>query len=165
MTMTSAILANSLPILAQAAVEVADKPNINWLLTVLVIGIASLLILILVLRLQAFVALILTSMIVAILSGMPLNEITDSLVSGMGSALGMLATIVGLGAIFGQVLEYSGGAQSLANGVHKTFGEKRAPMAMVLVGFLISIPVFFDVALVILAPILVAMARKSRKSI
>ena len=163
--MTSALLANSLPILAQATAEAVDKSNINWLLTVLVIGIASLLILILVLRLQAFVALILTSMIVAILSGMPLNEITDSLVSGMGSALGMLATIVGLGAIFGQVLEYSGGAQSLANGVHKTFGEKRAPMAMVLVGFLISIPVFFDVALVILAPILVAMARKSGKSI
>ncbi len=163
--MTFGFLPNALPILAQAAEVVAVEPNIKWLMTVLVIGVAVLLTLILALRVQAFVSLILTSMVVAILSGMPLDEITNSLVSGMGSALGMLATIVGLGAIFGQVLEYSGGAQSLANGVHKTFGEKRAPTAMVLVGFLISIPVFFDVALVILAPILVAMAKKSGKSI
>ena len=111
-------------------------------------------------------ALILTSMIVAILSGMPLNEITDSLVSGMGSALGMLATIVGLGAIFGQVLEYSRRCPKFGEWSSQNVRAKNgAPMAMVLVGFLISIPVFFDVALVILAPILVAMARKSGKSI
>lgn len=145
--------------------DASGSPKIAWLLGVLVMAIILLLVLILVMRLQAFVALILTSVIVAILSGMELSVIPDTVVKGMAGALGMLATIVGLGAIFGQVLEYSGGAQSLANSLHKTFGEKRAPFAMILVGFLISIPVFFDVALVILAPILVAMSKASGKSI
>ncbi len=140
-------------------------PKIWWLLTVLLFAIVFLLVLILVVRLQAFVALILTSVTVAILSGMDLSSIPDTISSGMGGALGTLATIVGLGAIFGQVLEYSGGAQSLANSLRHRFGEKRAPFAMILVGFLISIPVFFDVALVIIAPILVAMAKESGKSI
>ncbi|MEM1295200.1 MAG: gluconate:H+ symporter [Verrucomicrobiota bacterium] len=145
--------------------DASGSPKIAWLLGVLVMAIVLLLVLILVMRLQAFVALILTSVVVAILSGMELSVIPDTVVKGMAGALGMLATIVGLGAIFGQVLEYSGGAQSLANSLHKRFGEKRAPFAMILVGFLISIPVFFDVALVILAPILVAMSKASGKSI
>jgi Gnt-I system low-affinity gluconate transporter len=78
----------------------------------------------------------------------------------MGSSLGFIATIIGLGAIFGAMIEHSGGAQSLANGTLKFFGEKRATWAMLVTGFLISIPVFLDVALVILAPILYALARK-----
>jgi Gnt-I system low-affinity gluconate transporter len=149
--------------LAEAAP--ASGPGVGWMMGVLVASIALLLVLILVVRLQAFAALVLTSMFMALCSGMPWDKVPDTLVKGMGESLGLLATIVGLGAIFGQVLEYSGGAQSLARGVHRVFGEKRAPMAMILVGFLISIPVFFDVALVILAPILVAMAKASGKSI
>ncbi len=150
-------------ILAEAAV--ASGPGVGWMMGVLVASMGLLLVLILVVRIQAFAALLLTSMFMAIFSGMPLDLVPNTLVKGMGESLGLLATIVGLGAIFGQVLEYSGGAQSLARGVHRIFGEKRAPGAMILVGFLISIPVFFDVALVILAPILVAMAKASGKSI
>ncbi|MEM7014578.1 MAG: SLC13 family permease [Verrucomicrobiota bacterium] len=159
--MNHAILAQ----LPQFLLNEAGAPSTPWLLTVLVASIALLLVLILVARVQAFVSLLLTSVFVAIFSGMPLTEIADTISGGMASALGVLATIVGLGAIFGQVMEYSGGAQSLATTLHRGFGEKRAPAAMILVGFLISIPVFFDVALVILAPILVAMAKNSGKSI
>ena len=83
----------------------------------------------------------------------------------MGGSLGFIATIIGLGAIFGQMIEHSGGAQSLANGMLRAFGDKRANWAMLLTGFLISIPVFLDVGVVILAPIIYALARRSGKSV
>ncbi len=94
-----------------------------------------------------------------------LTEIGSTVVNGMGSALGFIATIIGVGAIFGALLEYSGGTQSLARSTLRMFGEKKAPWAMLLTGFIISIPVFLDVALVILAPLLYALARDTKKSI
>ena len=96
---------------------------------------------------------------------MELIEVGDTIKDGMGGSLGFIATIIGLGAIFGQMIEHSGGAQSLANGMLKTFGERRANWAMLLTGFLISIPVFLDVGVVILAPIIYALARRSGKSV
>jgi len=92
-----------------------------------------------------------------------LTQIAGIIVNSMGGALGGLATIIGIGAIFGALLEHSGGTQSLANTMLKRFGEKRAPWAMLLTGFIVSIPVFLDVALVILAPLLYALARDTKK--
>jgi Gnt-I system low-affinity gluconate transporter len=89
----------------------------------------------------------------------------DTIKDSMGSSLGFIATIIGLGAIFGAMIEHSGGAQSLANGLLKFFGEKKANWAMLMTGFLISIPVFLDVALVIIAPIIYALARRTGKSL
>ncbi len=155
-------LPDFMPLLAQAAET--DLP-VARLLTVLVLAIGMLLGLILVCRLQAYVSLLLVSVFVAIGAGMDMTTIGDTIKNGMGKSLGQLATIVGLGSIFGQVLQHSGGAQSLALALHRAFGENRSPLAMILVGFLVSIPVFFDVGLVILAPILVALAKNSGKSI
>jgi Gnt-I system low-affinity gluconate transporter len=123
---------------------------------------------------QAFLALILASLFVAIgsseeLTGvegaLQLADIGGEIQSGMGNSLGFIATIIGLGAIFGALLEHSGGAQSLAKSLLKIFGEKRASWAMVVTGFIISIPVFLDVALVIIAPIIYALSRKTGKSV
>lgn len=161
--MNSQLLADSLPTIL--AVAESGGPSIERLLTVLVAAIALLLGLILYCRVQAYVSLLLVSVFVAIGAGMDLTTIGDTIKNGMASSLGQLATIVGLGSIFGQVLQHSGGAQSLALTLHRGFGEKRSPLAMILVGFLVSIPVFFDVGLVILAPILVALAKNSGKSI
>ncbi|MDF1810820.1 MAG: gluconate:H+ symporter [Verrucomicrobiales bacterium] len=94
-----------------------------------------------------------------------LTQIGGTVVNGMGSALGFIATIIGVGAIFGALLEHSGGTQSLAKSTLRLFGEKKAPWAMLLTGFIISIPVFLDVALVILAPLLYALARDTKKSL
>jgi H+/gluconate symporter-like permease len=133
-----------------------------------------LLFLILKLRMQAFLALILASLFVAVgsskeLTGgvgtLELTSIGGTIEKGMGGSLGFIATIIGLGAIFGSMLEHSGGAQSLAKSLLKIFGEKRASWAMVVTGFIISIPVFLDVALVIIAPILYALAHKTGKSV
>ncbi len=92
-----------------------------------------------------------------------LTQIGGTVVKSMGGALGFIATIIGIGAIFGALLEHSGGTQALARSTLRVFGEKRAPWAMLLTGFVISIPVFLDVALVILAPLLYALARDTKK--
>ncbi|MFT5471536.1 MAG: H+/gluconate symporter-like permease [Verrucomicrobiales bacterium] len=161
--MNQPFLAEAFPTLIAVATE--DGPGIPRLLGVLAAAIILLLTLILYFRMQAYVSLLLVSVFVAIGAGMDLTTIGPVIVEGMGSSLGQLATIVGLGSIFGQVLQHSGGAKSLAHALHNGFGEKRSPLAMILVGFLVSIPVFFDVGLVILAPILVALSKNSGKSI
>ncbi|MDG1873561.1 MAG: SLC13 family permease [Mariniblastus sp.] len=164
-------MTNHLILFAQTEVP---KLSLGYLLTLLVAAVVVLLFLILKLRMQAFLALILASLFVAIgsakeLTGgagtLELAKIGDQIQAGMGSSLGFIATIIGLGAIFGAMLEHSGGAQSLAKSLLNIFGEKRASWAMVVTGFIISIPVFLDVALVIIAPILYALAHKTGKSV
>ncbi len=140
-------------------------PSVAWLVSVLGVSVVFLLVLILVFKMQAFLALLIASIIVGIGAGMDLMEVVQSVIDGMGGSLGFIATIIGLGAILGKVLEFSGGAESLAHSLIKAFGEKRVSWAMVLTGFLISIPVFFDVGLVIVISILYAMARDTKKSL
>jgi gluconate transporter len=139
------------------------------LIALLVFGIALLLILILRFKLQAFLALILVSVVVAVVSkgvnpeAVPLTQVAQTIVDSMGGALGFIATIIGIGAIFGAVLEHSGGTQSLATTLVRIFGKEKAPWAMLITGFIISIPVFLDVALVMLAPLLYALARDTKR--
>ena len=141
------------------------------LIALLVFGIALLLVLILKFKLQAFISLILVSITVAVASGfvnpeaVPLTQVAQTIVNSMGSALGFIATIIGVGAIFGAILDHSGGTQALATSLVRAFGREKASWAMLLAGFIISIPVFADVALVILAPLLYSLARDTKKSL
>ncbi|MEO1487367.1 MAG: gluconate:H+ symporter [Bacteroidota bacterium] len=129
------------------------------------IGIAVLLFLILKLKINAFIALLIASILVGIIAGLNPKEIIDTVQTGMGNTLGFVATVVGLGAMFGAILEESGGAQAVAQFMISKFGLERAPMAMVISGFLIAIPVFFDVAFIILVPMVYALQRKTGKSL
>ncbi len=137
----------------------------TFLLITIILAVVFLLFLVLKLKINAFIALLVTSMFVGIATGMPLKSILDSIQKGMGGTLGFVATVVGLGAIFGQMLESSGGAESMARYLVKKFGEKRAPMAMALTGFFVGIPVFLDVGFIILVPIVYALSRDTRKSV
>lgn len=139
------------------------SPIMMFLLVVA--AIALLLLLVLKLKINAFIALLITAMFVGVATGMPLNGVIQSIQKGMGGTLGFVATVVGLGAIFGQMLESSGGAEALAHYLVKKFGQKRAPYAMVLSGFFIGIPVFFDVGFIILIPIVYALARDTKISL
>ncbi len=149
--------------------ETGTPPPAGPLIALLVFGIVLLLVLILYLKLSAFLALLLVSVVVAASSrlvnegAVPITQVAETIVQSMGSALGFIATIIGIGAIFGAILEHSGGTQSLANHLVRIFGPKRASWAMLLTGFIISIPVFLDVALVILAPLLYALARDTKR--
>jgi Gnt-I system low-affinity gluconate transporter len=128
-------------------------------------GIAVLLFLILKLRVNAFIALLIGSITVGLIAGLDANEIIKTIQDGMGSTLGFVATVVGLGAMFGGILEASGGAKTIADFMVSKFGLKKAPSAMVISGFLIAIPVFFDVAFIILVPMIYALQRKTGKSL
>ena len=138
--------------------------EVNLFLAV-IIGIAILLFLILKLRIHAFIALLIGSIAVGLIAGLDANQIINTVQKGMGGTLGFVATVVGLGAIFGGVLEASGGAKTIANFMVSKFGLKRAPLAMVISGFLIAIPVFFDVAFIILVPMMYALQRRTGKSL
>ena len=132
---------------------------------IIVSAVFLLLLMVLKLKISAFISLLLIAIYVGILTGMPLSAITRSIQEGMGSTLGFVATVVGLGAIFGQMLESSGGAESMAHYLINKFGKDRAPWAMVITGFLVGIPVFFDVGFIIIVPIVYALARDTKKSL
>ncbi|MEV6837571.1 gluconate:H+ symporter [Streptomyces sp. NPDC051133] len=144
------------------------------LLTVAALGIALLLFLIIKVRLQPFVALLAVSTAVGLLAGLSVTELfgtvqrsdaVSTIESGMGGILGHVAIIIGLGTMLGAILEVSGGAEVLASRLLGLFGERRAPLAMGLTGLIFGIPVFFDVGIFVLAPLVYAAARRGGKSI
>ncbi|MFH8569030.1 GntP family permease [Streptomyces sp. NPDC017993] len=149
-------------------------PGTAGLLTVAALGIVLLLFLIIKVRLQPFVALLSVSIAVGLSAGLSVTElfgtvqksdVVSMLETGMGGILGHVAIIIGLGTMLGAILEVSGGAEMLSGRLLRLFGEKRAPLAMGLTGLIFGIPVFFDVGIFVLAPIVYAAAKRSGKSI
>ena len=128
-------------------------------------GITLLLVLILYFRMQAFVSLLISSIFVGLLAGLSAQEMLDTVIEGMGSTLGYVATVVGLGVIFGSILEHSGGATVIANSLLKRFGYDNAPAAMVVTGFIVAIPIFFEVGFIILVPLIYALQKSTKKSL
>jgi len=137
----------------------------SYIIFIVLIGVAMLLVMVLKFKLSAFISLLITSIFVGILAGMPLSQISTSIQQGMGGTLGFVATVVGLGAIFGQMLESSGGAKSLAHYLLKKFGKSKASWALMMTGFIVGIPIFLDVGLIILIPIVYALTRDTKHSI
>lgn len=128
-------------------------------------GVALLLFLIMKWKLNAFISLLIASIWVGLVGGLSGEAIIDSIAKGMGDTLAFVATIVGLGAIFGAMLEHSGGAQALARYLLKKGGETRSRLALLVTGFIVSVPVFFDVGIIILFPLVKALAKKSGKNV
>ncbi|MGY1771213.1 GntP family permease [Blastococcus sp. SYSU D00813] len=123
-------------------------------------GVALLLFLIMKLKLHAFLALILVSLVVALAAQVPLEDVVDTLTGGFGSTLANVALLVGLGAMLGRLLEHSGGAQVLADTLIRRFGEQRAPLALGVAALLFGFPIFFDAGLVVFLPIVFTVARR-----
>ncbi len=139
--------------------------SVPYIAFMVVSAVILLLLMVLRFKISAFIALLITAIYVGVLAGMPPAAILQSIQNGMGSTLGFVATVVGLGAIFGQILESSGGAESLAHHLIKKFGQKKAPWAMVITGFIVAIPVFLDVGFIILVPIIYALSRDTKRSL
>lgn len=138
----------------------------NYLLMLSVIaGIASLLILVLYFKLPAFISLLIASIVTGLLAGLSAQKMIATIQEGMGSTLGFVATIVGLGAMFGAILEKSGGADAIAHYLLNKAGQNKSPLALGFTGLIISIPVFFDVAFILLIPIIYAIQKNTRKSL
>lgn len=128
-------------------------------------GILLLLFLILRVKLPAFLALLLASLSIGVFSGLSPAVLVETLEKGMGSTLGFVAIVVGLGALLGGLLEHSGGATALATALLRVFGEKKAAWALACTGFILAIPIFFDVAFILLVPLVYSLQRKTGRSL
>lgn len=128
------------------------------LLAIAAAAIVVLLILIIAVRLHAFVALILVSLLTALAAGVPPGEVVNVLTGGFGTTLGSVALLVGLGAMLGRMVESSGGAKVMADSLIARFGEHRAPLALGVASLVFGFPIFFDAGLVVMLPIVFAVA-------
>ena len=138
--------------------------NGSTLILLTAASIALLLVLILVVKLHAFLALILTAMALGLSAGMGPEKVLKSIQTGFGEALGFIAVVVGLGAMIGRFLEHSGGGRALADWLLKKFGSDNAAWAMLIAAFLVGLPIFFEVGVVILAPLVWNLARETKRS-
>ena len=123
-------------------------------------AVALLLFLIMKVKLHAFVALVLVSVVTAIAVGFPLADIPDALMFGFADTIGSVALLVAFGVMLGRLLEVTGGAQALADTLINRFGERRAPLALGVASLLFGFPIFFDAGLVIFLPIILTVARR-----
>lgn len=134
------------------------------LLIIALIGILILLLMIIKFKIHPFVALLIVSLFVAIATGIPLDNVVKVVTDGLGGVLGSVAIIIGLGAMLGQLIERSGGAENLAIKTGKSLGAKKTIAALTIAGFILGIPVFFDVGFIILAPIIYGFAKVAKIS-
>jgi Gnt-I system high-affinity gluconate transporter len=127
-------------------------------LLVITLGILLLFLLILVVRLNAFIAFILVGLAIGIGQGMELNAIVASIEKGIGNTLGFLVMILGLGAMLGKLVAESGAAQKITNGLIQLFGIRNTRIAVMLTGFIVGVTMFYSVGFVILVPLVFTVA-------
>lgn len=114
---------------------------------------------------HAFISLTVASLVLAVLSGLSLDKIVAAYQTGVGNVLGFLVGILALGAILGKLMSDSGAGLQVANFFVRRFGTKMLPWAMLITGFIIGLPVFFEVGVVILLPLVVSIRKTSKQNI
>jgi GntP family gluconate:H+ symporter len=137
-----------------------------WLLILLLLAIIFIIVSTTRLKLHPFLALLISAFAYGIFCGrMSLEEVIESVNAGFGATIGYIGIVILAGAVIGTFLERSGGAYKLAESTIKLVGEKHVPLAMGIIGYIVSIPVFCDSAFVILFPLSRALSRKARISL
>ena len=129
-----------------------------------IIGLALLLVLIIKFKVHAMLSILIGAIAIGLIAGMPFEEIVTAVDDGIGNTLKGIALLVGLGSMFGAILEAAGGAQTLTVTMVKKFGDEKAAWALGITGLVISIPVFFDAGLIILIPLAFSLAKRTKKS-
>lgn len=138
--------------------------NPTRLVIAAIAGLAVLLLLIIKFKVQAMVSILLGAIVIGLGAGMPYDDIVTAVNGGIGNTLKGIALLVGLGSMFGAILEVSGGAQTLAVSMVKWFGDKKAAWALGITGLVIAMPVFFDAGLIILIPLAFSLAKRTNRS-
>jgi H+/gluconate symporter-like permease len=128
------------------------------------VGIVILLVLIIKFKLHPVLSMMISAIIIGAGAGMPLTMISDTVEKGVGKTLQGIALLVGLGSMFGGILEVSGGAQRIAETLISKFGQKKAGWALGLTGLVIGTTVFFEAGVVVLIPLVFSVAKQTRKS-
>jgi GntP family gluconate:H+ symporter len=148
---------------ARNRVSFARVPPVDptVLLAVTALGVALVVLLVTWLKLPAFIALAAGSFAVGVAARMPLADIPRAFQQGVGDTLGFIAMVVGLGTVIGKLLAESGGAIVVSRALVRALGERRLDWALMLSGFIIGLPVFFQVGLVLLAPVLFTAVRQT----
>lgn len=134
------------------------------LIVAAVVGIAILLILIIRFKLHPIISMMLSAVIIGVGAGMPLSMISETVEKGVGKTLQGIALLVGLGSMFGGILEASGGAQKIAETLIDKFGQKKAGWALGITGLVIGTTVFFEAGVVVLIPLVFSVVRTTKKS-
>jgi len=131
----------------------------------LIIAVIAIIILTTKLKIHAFLALLIISILYGIFAGMPYADIILSINEGFGGTLGKIGLIIVLGVIIGAFLENTGGAFAIAEKVLKIIGRKRVPTAMGIIGYIVSIPVFADSGFMLLHPLNKSLSKKAKISL
>src|SRR5882762_5261609 len=139
-------------------------PNTRLLLYALG-AVVALIVLIARFKLHPFIALITVSLALGIVAGMPVGAVVKAFQDGVGTVLGFIAIVVGLGTMLGKMMAESGAAGRIATTLIARFGETRVHWAIMVVGFIVGIPVFFQVGFVLLIPLVFTIARRSGLSL
>ena len=140
-------------------------PHAVFLLVSTLVAVIGLIVLIAVFKLNPFITLLLASLSLAVVAGMPPSTVIHSFEVGVGATLGHIAVVVALGTMLGKMMAESGGADRIAYTLIHIFGEKRVHWAMVVIGLIVGLPAFFEVGFVLLIPIAYTVARRTRTSL
>jgi gluconate:H+ symporter, GntP family len=136
-----------------------------FLLSMALSAIFALILLIVLGKLNPFLSILVTSLGLGVAAGMPFQTIVKSFELGLGNTLGHIAVIVALGTMLGKMMAESGGADRIAHTLINVFGEKKVHWAMMVIGLVVGLPVFFEVAFVLLIPIVFTVVRRTGKSV
>jgi len=134
-------------------------------LLIVAASIAAVILLVLKLKLQPFLALLLVALATGLAFGGDPQAVIGAIRKGTGEALGFVAVVIGLGAVLGGLLEASGGVNAIAHRLLDAFGEKRIPWALTAIGIVVGVPLFFDVAFIILAPLLTTLSIRAERRV
>ncbi|MGF6922501.1 gluconate:H+ symporter [Paraburkholderia sp. 40] len=137
----------------------------SLLLVYALIAIALLILMITRFKVYPFLVLIIVSLLLGLVAGMPMQTIVKSFETGNGNTLGHIAIVVGLGTMLGKMMAESGGAERVATTLINWFGEKHIHWAMMVVAIIVGLPVFFEVGFVLLIPIAFNVAKRTNKSL
>lgn len=130
-------------------------------LIIIAAGVALLLILMIVFKVNGFIALVLVAAVVGFAEGMDAQAVLHSIQNGIGSTLGGLAMILGFGAMLGKLISDTGAAQRIATTLIATFGKKRVQWALVITGLVVGLAMFFEVGFVLLLPLVFTIVASS----
>jgi len=142
-----------------------NDPHDIFLIVSALVAVIGLVVLITAAKLNPILGLILVSLSLGIVAGMPIGTIVQSFEAGVGAILGHIAIIVALGTMLGKMMAESGAADCIALTLIRIFGEKYIHWAMALVGLIIGLPAFFEVGFVLLIPIAFTVARRTGTSL
>lgn len=124
-------------------------------------GIILLMLMIIKFKINPFLALLFTSIVIGIAAGLPVDKILKGISSGFGGTLGGIGIVIALGIILGELLYETGGTEEIANLALRKIGVKNSPLAMAITGVIVAIPVYFDAAFVILVNLARELAEKT----